>query len=332
MAQHDSGYKLLFSHPRMVEELLRGFVHEPWVESLDFSTLEPADASFTSADLRQRHGDCVWRLRWRGEDQDWVYVYLLLEFQSTPDPYMPVRLLGYVALLLADLVREKVATRSQGLPTVLSIVLYNGKRPWVAPLDLASLFRSVPPGMERYLPQLSYLLIDENRLRPEELVQPGNRVSAMFRMETAGPADLPDLTAELAALLPRDRDPELREHFTAWLRHLLRRMQPGVIIPQISDLEESAMLEETLTEWLDGVRREWRRAGREEGQIEGMRRVLLQQLAQRFGTLPLEVGRRVRAITSERKLRSLAKRILVAGSLAEMGLGGEGRTSPSGKR
>jgi len=35
MAQHDGGYKLLFSHPEMVEDLLRGFLHEAWTESLD---------------------------------------------------------------------------------------------------------------------------------------------------------------------------------------------------------------------------------------------------------------------------------------------------------
>ena len=53
MAEHDSGYKLLFSHPRMVEELLRGFVHEPWVTDLDFDTLERTNASYTSDDLRE---------------------------------------------------------------------------------------------------------------------------------------------------------------------------------------------------------------------------------------------------------------------------------------
>ena len=52
MAEHDGGYKLLFSHPRTVEELLRGFVHEGWVERLDFSTLERVGASFVSHDLR----------------------------------------------------------------------------------------------------------------------------------------------------------------------------------------------------------------------------------------------------------------------------------------
>ncbi len=39
MAKHDGSYKNLFSHARMVEDLLKGFVQEEWVENLDFSTL-----------------------------------------------------------------------------------------------------------------------------------------------------------------------------------------------------------------------------------------------------------------------------------------------------
>ncbi len=325
MAEHDSGYKLLFSHPKMVEELLRGFVHEPWVADLDFSTLERTNGSYTSDDLRERHSDVVWRLRWQGGGRGWFYIYLLLEFQSTPDPFMGVRLLGYVALLLSGLVRTGVATPARGLPAVLPLVLYNGKRAWNAPADLGSLFRAVPPGCERYLPQLSYLLVDENRLRPEEMALPGSRVATLFRLEACAPENLPALTAELAALLPPGQEPELRHHFTSWLLHLLRRMRPGVTIPEVRELEEVAMLEETLTEWLNGAvekgRKEGRQEGRETGQLEGMRQLLLRLLEQRFETIPARVRRKVKAISSAKELEELAKRVLVAPTLAEMGLG-----------
>src|SRR5262249_50878203 len=161
MADHDSGYKLLFSQRRMVEELLRGFVRESWVSSLDFSSLQKVGSTFVSDDLRERHSDMIWRLRYRGPKRGWFYVYLLLEFQSTPDPFMAVRLQGYVALLLSELIQTEVATPATGLPTVLPLVLYNGRRPWTAPLDLASLFQAVPPGAEHLVPQLRYLLVEE---------------------------------------------------------------------------------------------------------------------------------------------------------------------------
>jgi hypothetical protein len=58
---HDSSYKLLFSHPAMVADLLRGFVAEDWVAELDFTTLEKQSGSYISDDLRPRADDVVWR-------------------------------------------------------------------------------------------------------------------------------------------------------------------------------------------------------------------------------------------------------------------------------
>ena len=51
----------------MVEDLLRGFVKEDWVQELDFSTLEKVNASFVSDDLKDREDDVIWRMRW-GKD------------------------------------------------------------------------------------------------------------------------------------------------------------------------------------------------------------------------------------------------------------------------
>ena len=321
MADHDSGYKLLFSHPQMIVELLRGFLRESWVKTLDFSTLERVGGSFVSEDLRERHSDMIWRLRWSGPRPGWFYVYLLVEFQSTPDPFMAVRILGYVALLLADLVRTGAATAASKLPAVLPLVLYNGKRPWNAPLDLASLFQPAPPGAERLLPQLSYLLIDESRLTTEDLEVPANRVASLFRLETCAPEDLSHLTAELAALFPPGEDDDLRRDFTAWLLQLLHRLLPGGTIPETADLEDMPMLEETLLDWWNGAREEGQAQGREEGQVKGKQQLLLRLLEKRFGKLSRKALRKVGALLSDNELDALFDRALTAGSLAELGIG-----------
>ncbi len=44
---HDNSYKLLFSHPEMVIDLLKGFVKETWVEQCDFATLEKVSGSYS---------------------------------------------------------------------------------------------------------------------------------------------------------------------------------------------------------------------------------------------------------------------------------------------
>ncbi|WP_300318783.1 Rpn family recombination-promoting nuclease/putative transposase, partial [Accumulibacter sp.] len=85
---HDTGYKFLFSTPELVRDLIIGFVPDEWLHSLDYSTLERVPGSYISEDFRYRADDVVWRVRVGGE---WVYLYLLLEFQSSVDKYMALR-------------------------------------------------------------------------------------------------------------------------------------------------------------------------------------------------------------------------------------------------
>ena len=109
MAKHDSGYHLLFSHPELVEDLMRNFVPEDWVKQLDFSRMERINAKFHAKGLEQRDGDLIYRIHYKshsfGGDGE-VYLYLLMEFQSRPDKWMALRVLVYVGLLYQQLLRE----------------------------------------------------------------------------------------------------------------------------------------------------------------------------------------------------------------------------------
>src|SRR5262245_3435378 len=155
--EHDASYKLLFSYPRMVEDLLHGFVHEAWVRDLDCTTLERVSDSYISDDLRSRRDDLVWRVR-RGPD--WLYLYLLLEFQSTVDAYMAVRVLVYVGLLYQGLIRAGQVPPSGKLPPVVPIVLYNGRGRWTAPLSVEGMVEPLPRSLAPHSPRLRYVLLD----------------------------------------------------------------------------------------------------------------------------------------------------------------------------
>jgi predicted transposase YdaD len=60
---HDSSYKLLFTHPEMVESLIRDFVPEEWVQGVDFSSLKKTNQSYAADDLRDRHDDIIWKAK-----------------------------------------------------------------------------------------------------------------------------------------------------------------------------------------------------------------------------------------------------------------------------
>jgi len=109
---HDHSYKRLFSHREMVRDLLVQFVREDWVRQVDLDSLETVKGSFVTDDFREREDDIVWRVRWGG---DWLYVYLLIEFQSTIDRFMAVRIANYLTLLYQDLIEQKQCTASAPL-------------------------------------------------------------------------------------------------------------------------------------------------------------------------------------------------------------------------
>jgi hypothetical protein len=158
---HDSGYKLLFSHPEMVRDLLRDWVPGDWVREADFSTLERVNGSYVADSQKQRHDDMVWRLRLRDR---WLWVYLLLEFQSATDDWMALRMMIYLGLLAQDLVKRGELAEGK-LPPILPLVLYNGQPPWRAAVEVGDLFAPAPPGLDAFRPRLSYHLIDEARLK-----------------------------------------------------------------------------------------------------------------------------------------------------------------------
>ena len=224
---YDPACKLLFSHPRMVEDLLRGFVARQWSHAIDFSTLEHRSAASVSDDLRRREGDLLWRVRLGGT---WLYVQL--EFQSTVDPTMAVRLLTRTGLLYQDLLRHGEVAPGGKLPPVLSVVLYNGRRSrWTAAPELGQATVPAGEGLERYQPALRYELLDVKGYRADDLPA-RNLVSALVGLENS--RTVGELERWLGLLLDWVRGPGergLKRAFGAWIRRvLLANRFPGVVL------------------------------------------------------------------------------------------------------
>ncbi len=296
MAQrHDGGYRLLFSHPRMVEDLLRGFLWSDVPEMV--SSMERRGEVYLSDRLERREQDLVWRLRGAGGESP---IYLLLEFQSEPDPQMAVRMSVYRGLLHQDLMRSREIRRSADPPSILSTVLYNGPERWI----------------ER--PEAPYRLIDA--LREPLPSDAENLVALLFELERSRtPEALADPVERLGRLLKGLDGADLRRAFKAFLREsLLPNRFPAAQIPALLELEEiRPMLRETAREWTQ----QWKREGHEEGYRVGRREgeavLLIRQLELKFGHLQSGDRARVEAADSERLL-AWGERILTATSLKEV--------------
>jgi hypothetical protein len=315
---HDHSYKDLFSHRELVRDLLLGCVREDWLQQADLSTLEAVKGSFITDDLREREDDIIWRLRWGG---NWLYVYLLIEFQSSIDRYMAVRIANYVTLLYQDLIAQRQLAADGRLPPVLPIVLYNSDPRWSAAVELAELIAPVPGGLDAYRPSARYLLLDEGAIiaEPSFPAEVRNLAAALFRLEHArDEATWLRVYERLVALLDSDALDSLKRAFGRWIyKSFIRKKRPGIRLPDIDDYHEvHAMLEQRVEQW----NRELIEKGRQEGEV----RLLMRQMARRFGPLPDWVEPRL-AQATEAELEALGDKVIDAGSLdAVFADGGKG--------
>ena len=263
---NDPGYKRLFSRPAMIRDLLAGFAARGWSDTLDFGSLNALPASYVSRDLHQRHSDLVWRIRF--QDERWLYVVVLLEFQSTIDQRMAVRMLTYTGLLYERLIADGALRKNDKLPPVLPIVIYNGARRWNAPTELHELIATGPSTtLAVYQPSLRYFLLDHGRVQSTGL-PPDNLVSALVALETSrNPAETAAATDRLIDLLAEYDDRALTEAFSAWVDALLvPRTRTEASSDPLTRLKEvRTMLAERVQEWT----REWVEQGRTKGHTEG---------------------------------------------------------------
>ncbi len=315
----------------MVRDLLLGFVKEEWVRKIDLESLERVSGSYVSDDIRDRHDDIVWRVKWGGE---WLYVYILIEFQSTIDMYMPLRvlvyvdILVYVGLLYQDLIREKKVGPSGKLPAVLPVVLYNGSRRWDKSTELWDLIEDVLGGLSQYRPRFTFLLLNEGVYRDEDLKPLKNLVSALFRLENSrDPERIREVVTALLDWLAAPEQASLRRAFTVWFNRVFFPSRGKEMIPpEFEELTEvRAMLAETVAEWKE----EWKRDGLKEGLKKGLKKglnegrkegeanILLKLIEMKFGQISLIDRKRVQSADSETLLR-WGKQILTANKMDEI--------------
>ena len=292
--KHDASYKKIFAHRRTVADLLRGFAGK-LAGHLEFSTLERLPASFVTEHLGQRHADMLWKIQ--TTDGSWLYLLVLLEFQSTVDHDMALRMLDYTVRVLQGLGSDDRGPGDK-YPPLLPVVIYNGERRWTAATDIRELFATMPDQLLGYRPRHQYLLLDLRALDPTAL-PPENVVSLIAMLERArSQRQLEKLGASLADWLLRVGETRLLDSFEAWIRQVLSRTDAAGRTLELrtrSEEEEMATLAERVRKWGDELNQQWLEKGIEkgiergieqgieQGRQQGERQMVFRLAAHRFG-------------------------------------------------
>jgi hypothetical protein len=280
----DTSYKQLFAHPEMVRDLLLGFVPGTWVRQLDVASFERVSGSYVGDGGQQRHSDMVWKVRLSGE---WIYIYLLLEFQSRSDPWMALRMQVYIGLLYQDLIKRHELPQPGKLPPVFPVVLYNGKQRWSASMSLADLVAPMPLDLQPLQASQRYVLVDQWRLPNEALAVLDNFASTAFRVERLETKqEILDELEKWRQVAPSACTSTLERGITRWTSNRLRRMGRRRII----DLPDLNSEDEAMNVSLfDALEKEMQY----QSELDGHRDRLRMLLAKRFGPVSARLNRRI---------------------------------------
>ena len=272
---HDHLFRSVFGEDKEAEaaSLLQAYLPPAVRRELRWSSLKWQSASFIDDRLRDSESDLLYAIR-RKADGAAAWLYVLLEHQSTPDPWLRLRLLKY-SIRIWERDRRRHPTEDRLRP-IVPLVLYQGGRVWREAREFAELFSEAVrdwPGVPCY----AHLLIDQTQAEPEELRGELLGRIAQLAMMAAFRASWPvlqglvPLLAELAqaggnedlqrivvyiATTTRERD---RWHRFA---EAVRSQVPG-------GGELMNKTEEMIQIYGDTREREGRQEGRQEGELRG---------------------------------------------------------------
>jgi predicted transposase/invertase (TIGR01784 family) len=159
---NDGFFKSVFSQPEHAVAFFKSHLPPALVARIAWSSLAVLPTSFVKSSLQQVHSDLLFSVR-IGERES--LLHLLFEHQSSPDPTMPLRVIGYVVEILIQ------HHRAHGfpLPPVLPLVLHQGPAEWnvsTAFEDLFELPEDIAQVLLPFLPKFHHALVDLTRFDP----------------------------------------------------------------------------------------------------------------------------------------------------------------------
>jgi hypothetical protein len=332
---HDRGVQWLLEDRLHAGDLLQ--IWDPdLVALLDFSRAIRVNRTLVPPDLRKRERDIIYRVPFRGSDTRSgreVWVYLLLEHQSEPDPTMGLRIYLYRGQLWELQAREwedrNLPAGQRRLELVVPVVLYTGEDRWSTPIGLENLMEVAEP-MGRFVPTWETVFFDLRRTAAETLTRFATAVGWALRVLQAEAAPLAEmervLTEAMAGLEGLSEEQVGQWLSAAWFLVSIafhRRPEPEkmLLVEKVKELAAGSKFH--LREELDQMEKTYVQVLEERGEARGAERMLREGLeivlTERFGALTPELRAALAAADTE-TMRAWLRAAATATTLEGVGI------------
>ena len=161
--EHDALVRRVLGDLATAGAWLRARLPEDMVQRLDFATLQLQPGTFVDDELRRSETDVLFQVRHKSGQS--VFVYVLVEHQSTVDFWLRLRLLRYHARIWEQERMRQPAVHE--LSPILSVVLHHGPREWTPSSRFEDLYNAKVRDLSGTC-RFRHVLVELHRMRLED--------------------------------------------------------------------------------------------------------------------------------------------------------------------
>ena len=303
---HDRGYKLLFSVYQNFQQLMEGFVDKSWTSRLDYLHSQKIDKSFIMKGFKKQETDILYKIPLLGEPDKEIFLYVLIEHQSSVDFAMPFRVLCYLVEIWRDFYKNSDPNETRQkefrFPPVFLIVLYNGKEKWTA----SSSMREIVEHSELFgdfIPNICYHLIDIPRLDKEKLKEIGTALSGAFLIDgNIAVEEFEEIFKQGLSLIFENVSEEIGKLFHEWLITVFQgQTNEDALKRIIEEIASKSGNKKEIRNMLELMPQKLRDLGKQ----EEAREKIAQLLEIRIGPVSEATKKELQKITEKAKLEKL---------------------------
>ena len=263
---HDKLFRAVFSDTEEAALFLREHLPDALSSRMDWATLVLVETSFVDESMRDSESDLLYTVQMKDSGFK-VFLYLLFEHQSRPEPWMRLRLLKYMCRIWDESFKQNPDQTE--LPPILPIVFYQGESEWHYSTEFTDLF----PESERdhsFLPRFAHYLIDQSGVAPEDVKGGLKARVAQLLMMAAYRAQVREalrLAAPLMAQLTRTGGIDYIAMFVIYLAATQERKTVNEVAADVQ--KYAAGKGGDMLTYAEELRIEGRQEGKIEGKVEG---------------------------------------------------------------
>jgi hypothetical protein len=308
---NDQLFRHALSIPEVVRQFLSAWLPAEFISLVDWGSLKIEKVSGINESLTERREDLVYSVNVAGAP---VCFYILLEHQSAPDRFMPLRVVEYITLIWQNHRRSHGKTlHPQGtsnLPLVIPVVLYPGPGKWTTAKrlrDLIEIPESIASWASQFAPDAGFCTVELAGLPLEKLADGATARAVMtaLQQERSGLVrfeQVQEIIAEIFSDPQREVAKQVATHLWHYLLHHseLQSQQIQTIISEVvpTPIQTQFMSTADLL--------------KQEGEILAKQQDILEVLEIRFVSIPSGLRDVILEITDVAKLRELHRAAIQA--------------------